>query len=290
MVIDLEWLQAPYHRFDYYRATVSGSQNTVLDQMITSLEPCFGMLEAVDFGPERFYRNSIRVMDTLGNVRFRLLFSDDQTCNVVSSGSASDIVARVVREFRHRPSRCDVRVDATGPDLWRRVERFTADFAKREGILRNVIANDGELRGDTIYLGSRTSQTFVRIYQKGLKEAVDFGLEPHQITDAMRGAVRFELEFKPQSPQAKQFAATARPAAFWGACSWSKRLASAMLRFECQRYVCQERKSSDTERALAHMGRQYAKHLETLLDRCDGDICQFGEEILKLARLIDGVE
>lgn len=281
------WSDGLNHRFDYYRATVYVDAQTFIDQALIDLEPAFGMLTVEETKKERFYDRGCAIFNASGDAVVRILFSTQSaSCNVRVAGSKSDIVARLIRSFSHSPSRVDVRVDGHAPDLWKRVVRHSKAFADKHSLKRVVYTNDGELNGDTVYLGARTSQCFLRLYQKGLKEAKDLGLDDESISEEMKGAVRFELEFKPQCQTAKDFAAKARPVEFWGSSDPMAAYARALLRVDAQRYVCTDRRPSDYQRALKHMGKQYSKHLEKLLEECAGDTCEFGERVLMLAGLL----
>lgn len=106
------------------------------------------------------------------------------------SGAAADTRSLLELPFSGVP-RLDVQVttwnEPSPSDVPRRVSRETvAARAGARGRPWKVAYIDGFGAGDTTYIGSRDSETFVRVYDK----AAETGTEEY------RGAVRYEVEFK----------------------------------------------------------------------------------------------
>jgi DNA relaxase NicK len=137
-----------------------------------------------------------------------------------------------------------------------------------------------EDHGRTIYLGSRNSQVFLRIYEKGKKYAAELGIP---LTDELRNWIRVEVEFKPQNRKSKSLASILTPDAIWGTSAWLADFAQEAFAMEAERININQRRESDQQRALRFMGSQYGGHLRALLNDLDGDLTAFGAAIADLA-------
>jgi DNA relaxase NicK len=196
----------------------------------------------------------------------------------------SPVVADTLREmFDHRPARIDGCRDISAPKLFDRLIRLTRRMAKD---YRLRWEPDGDWAtpdaGRTIYLGSRSSQVMLRIYEKGLEMAAKQGLP---VTDDLRNLVRCEVEFKPQNQTARRRAAVMPPDAIWGLTDWLVEFAGKVFTKEVGRVNVSERREADYERALRFMAEQYRAHLARLLDECGGDLDEFALAILRRAKL-----
>jgi hypothetical protein len=206
--------------------------------------------------------------------------------NVEAKGSYAPAVARLLRELKeHKPSRADVKRDATAPLLFQRLRELALAYAERFGLAFQEVANHDPDKGDTVYLGSRKSQAMLRIYQPGLKRAQEEGRTGELISDDERNAVRIELEFKPQKPRAKIAAATLSPDELWGVSPWIAEFAGEVFAMNVQPISIAERRESNRNRALRFMAAQYQAHLASLLEECGGDLELFGATIADLADL-----
>lgn len=261
--------------FDAYCATVHAHQDLVLDVLEQALMDA-GFKTFRDQGPPvRFYSGNALLLDDKGH---RLLSVRSGGSNpfpfVECKGVASPVVSAALREhFSHAPTRIDSSADRAHPDLFARLDRLCRVYERRFGVQLNRAGADPENpdRGSTIYLGSRKSQVFVRVYQKGLKLAEELQLAAADIPDDLRNWVRIEIEFKPQKRLAKRFATTATPLAIWGTSQWTRDFAMEALSIEAERVVVSERRESDHERALRHCATQYRSHLLRLRSECADD-------------------
>lgn len=205
---------------------------------------------------------------------------------VECKGDASELVCGFLRgTYDHRPARIDVAEDRRGERLFFQLIRLTKRIAKKYGLKwapwGDWVTPDA---GRTIYLASRQSQVFVRVYEKGLKYAHDLGLP---VTDELRQWIRIEVEFKPQNPKSKASAQTLTPDAIWGTSDWLIEFASEAFGMEAQKINIAQRRESDMQRALRFMGKQYGAHLSALFDQCDRDLAAFGAAVAHLAGLED---
>jgi DNA relaxase NicK len=201
---------------------------------------------------------------------------------VECKGEASPFVCGLLRErFDHRPARIDVAEDRRAQGLFHRLHRLSKRIAKRYGVQWRP---EGDWStpdaGRTIYLGSRSSQLMLRIYEKGILFCKQTGAP---LTDELRNWVRIEVEFKPQNQRARKLARTIEPAAIWGTSAWLADFAREAFAMEAERVNINQRRESDQQRALRFMGNQYGAHLQALLSELDGDLTAFGAAIADLA-------
>lgn len=271
---------------DAYNATVFCHP----DQLVADL---FCLLESAGMEPRQFdgpkvayYAHSKVVIDDKDKQLLMVKWGGSNPHPFVEcTGRASALVAWWLRSetsaYAHRPTRIDHAHD----------RRFTGDFEMLWAACQAFARAHGlkcEPGGDwatpdagrTIYLGSRKSQVYVRIYEKGLKYAHDLGLP---VTDELRQWLRFEIEFKPQTKRAKKLAPFIEPANLWGASQWTRAFAQEFLAMAPEPISIRERRESNTERALRAMGTQYSRHLRSLYEAVECDLEAFGAAVAELA-------
>jgi hypothetical protein len=161
---------------------------------------------------------------------------------------------RIVWPTQHRVSRADVAIDFEYPGAWDDLAGHALGLAEILGLDRMEIKGYG--KGDTVYIGSRSSVTYVRVYQKGKELFGKQGNPDH---------VRVELEIKPANRLGKERASTMRMQEFWGASEFTQE----MLR---KLQVCcipdrvklgSEWRDPEVERARRALIRQYWITIET---------------------------
>lgn len=265
--------------FDGYCATVFHAPDPLFDDL-------FCLMESAGYGPSvheggkvRFYAVNRLLVDSKGH---QLLAMKHGGANphphIDCTGRASQTLARYLRErYDHRPTRIDHAVDLRAPGLFDRLHRYAVGLCK-EHRLAGKPSGDWVTpdAGRTFYIGSRKSQVFVRIYEKGLEYANKLGLP---ITDELREWVRIEIEFKPKTDPAKLLAPSVEGPQIWGSTGWTNQLASEVLGMATQPVSIRERRESDRERALRYCFSQYGAHLRALFEELNGDPDAFGTYI-----------
>lgn len=236
--------------------------------------------------PGKWYGQNDLLVDKNGKRLVALYFGGENGRPLVQcTGHASPWIFALLRGgFAHTPSRIDACLDRHREGLFDEMIPISRGIARKYG-LGWYLPGDWETKdaGRTIQLGSRKSQSCLRIYEKGLEMAHKQGLP---ITDELRHLVRFEVEFKPQNPQARKMARTIQPAQMWGLTDWLTDFAQRAFEVEAERVKVTMRREADYERALRFMCRQYRTHLQTLLEECGGDLDRFAVEILERADLL----
>jgi hypothetical protein len=274
--------------FDAYCATAYQHQEIVVDHLFRALSEAGEGVSLQDGPPVRFYSGNTLLMDERGHRLAQVRFGGNPHPFVEAKGAPSPVIAQALRSLGdHSPSRIDSAFDRSGPELFAELTALARHFEKQFGLRLDWAgaAASNPDRGTTIYLGSRKSMVFVRIYQKGLKLAEEMGLVGDAIPDSLRHWVRIELEFKPQKKRAKQIAATLSPLDVWGVSQWTQQFAMDALSIEAERVTVTERRESNHQRALRFMAQQYRGHLDQLLRDCDGDYAQAMAVLVDLADL-----
>jgi hypothetical protein len=272
--------------FDYARATVLEAHPVmVLDHLQDGLSDLGRPVTRETGAAVKHYSEHVALTDRFGRVLADVFWGGQNgRPNVEAKGSNAVLVVPLLRSLGpHRPSRLDVKRDATAPGLFRQLRTRAGEFAAERDLRIRDIANNHPDRGDTFYLGGRQSQVTWRVYQPCLKRAEEEGRTGDEITPAERDAVRVELEFKPQKDRAKTVASAISPDDAWGVSMWSAELAGEVFSMNVQPISISDRRESDRNRALRFMATQYRSHLESLFNDCQGDVALLGSTLLDLA-------
>jgi hypothetical protein len=160
---------------------------------------------------------------------------------------------RIVWPTQHRVSRADVAIDFEYPGAWDDLAGHALGLAEILGLDRMEIKGYG--KGDTVYIGSRSSVCYVRVYQKGKELFGEHGNPDH---------VRVELEVKPGNKAGKERAALMDKDQFWGVSEFSvemlRKLEGGCMPERVK--LGSEWRDPDVERARRALIRQYWKTIE----------------------------
>ena len=263
-------------RFDWYRATVPAHPELILEAALSLSDT----MPAVEEGPGRFnYHRSLTVSERGERVATILHGGPNGHPNVEASGERAPALAALLRAMGpHRVTRCDVAIDLYGEDAFALTEQLAVTIAKEEGLACRKIASPlDRTAGETIYLGSRSSTLFARIYEKGKAEAAVYS---DVSTHALQRWVRCELEVKPQKDM-KAAAASMPPEAFWGCSAWATRLAQEAFAMSPEPIPFHPRRTASDDRAFAFMCAQYRNLLQRrCTERHGGDRLALAQEII----------
>lgn len=267
---------SPCAGFDAYCATVFAQPEALFDELRCLMESAGFEPQEVDGGKVPYYSVHRVLADEKGH---RLLALKSGGANphpfVHCTGRAAQVLAIHLRKtLGHRPSRIDHAVDLRARGAFDALHRYATALC-RDYRLSGRPAGDWVTpdAGRTFYVGSRASQVYVRIYEKGLKYAHDLGLP---VTDELRDWVRVELEFKPQSKGAKELASGLEGAQLWGSTQWTRQLAEEVLSMPTQPITLRVRRESNTDRALRFAAAQYNRAFSELWAQCGNDPAEFG--------------
>lgn len=113
----------------------------------------------------------------------------------------------------------------------------------------------------TLYLGSRKSESFARLYEKGKESPETYAA----------GTVRMEVQARPKGTERKAWAATATPHEVMSIPGWSGTLLS-LVDLDRLPPPPRSKRVSDLEGALEAMGSQYGRRVRELLALHGGDL------------------
>lgn len=259
-------------QFDWYQATLNASKDDVLEALsswqpyadLRPMKPCNGYTH----GAELVLGDNSLVSAFWGGV------NGDASTHCKATGRNSIAFAEFARSKfpDHQVSRADVAIDYQEADSFKRLSALLIKYAKgsrlKTGVAGDWIKGNG---GKTLYLGSRTSSAYLRLYEKGKQVGLD--ANPHW--------TRCELEVKPGKKDGKEWLATATPLEIWGASRWSIDIAALLDKAGIARApVGTVRHVSDDERTLHFMLKQYGPALEKLYQLSGEDKEAFADYIL----------
>jgi predicted Zn-dependent protease len=132
---------------------------------------------------------------------------------------------------------------------------------KRKHRIKGEKAGDWEDfpdEGRTLYLGAKSSVCRTRLYQKGLQPEYRHLGRVHW--------ARAELQVRP-AKEAKEAFSQLTPLEFWGASSWSRELAGAILQEHVDPHPAGTvYRLTERDRAVEWLCRQYGAHLLSLAE------------------------
>lgn len=193
--------------------------------------------------------------------------------HVVATGGDAPEVARTLR-LRvpgHAVSRADVKVDfCAGPRFFAETRDLIRSELRGRVTLTRYEEEAPKGTSETLYVGSRTSETRMRLYEKG-KESPD--LYPPD-------TVRMELQVRPAKAERKVLAGTLEPDDFWGFARWSRAVLEAVVGLGAPVLPPQHVRVSDVDRSLDAVALQYGKVFVRSLERHGGDLDAFARDLL----------
>lgn len=247
-------------RFDWYSATVRDDSVRVPALVeVLSLDLA---ASAVDDGPGRFgYASETILRGDAGDVLARVWHGGRQLWpSVHGSGSSAPGVAASLRaHWTHKVTRCDSAQDYDGEDAWERIYPVALALAD-ERHLRVSQAGDWHrgIDGRTLYIGSRKSPVFARIYEKGKQLGVSSTW------------VRVELQVRPNRDTGLRVAQM-EPEEVWGLSIWARELLGRLEGVDVPRVVMRTGSQGDDGRALGTLIHQYGAVISRLRGRLGSD-------------------
>lgn len=257
-------------RFDWYSATVRRSSYAGFSglRVADDLADFLGAVVEND-RPLHGYGDAVRLTSPEGETLARVMFGGCQTWPLVlGSGSGTGAAVRGLRELfpdDHWVTRADSALDLDRPGIWDELSAAALRFADDRG-LKVSMGGDwhrGE-GGRTLYIGSRSSTCFVRVYEKG-KQMQSLG-DPSASVDW----VRVELSMKPLRDH-RRAAATISASDLWGMAKWPRAFRRDVLDgFEVDAAYMREHRDTDHRRAMESLLRQYGPTLLREMERVGG--------------------
>lgn len=252
-------------RFDWYQATINDHPQHVLH----GLQEAFNGSQIEPCKPLNGYLHGHQLVRADGVVARVMSGGGNGHPNAWASGEHTETFQQCVRRQwgsgRHYVTRFDAAEDFEQPGAFDRLQLAALSIADR---LRLKVNHAGDwhraVDGRTIYIGSKKSDVFVRLYEKGkqLRAVVSKGAE-----DISADWVRLEAQVRPQK-DARLVAASCTPEEAWGFSSWTRTLCAEVLAMDVPRVNMHVWRESDDDRAFNFMVMQYG----AMLRRLKGDL------------------
>lgn len=257
--------------FDWYQATIPEHPLSVVDAVLNRLAPG-GQVEE---GRGRHnYHQAFTVRDRQGDRVALVLAGGNNGAhpNAAASGAAAAGFAGLVREAwpMHQVSRFDVAEDFCEPGAFEAAEAVCREVARERGISGRAIVPDDPSEGRTYYMGAKTSDVRVRLYDKTAETRARLAPERHaEIPDNW---ARLEVQVRPRK-EGRLVAAHVSPEQAWGFSGWTHELAQRAFALQVERITMQAGRETDHERAYRFMLRQYGNVLRQMFADLGGWDC-----------------
>lgn len=267
--------------FDWYSCTIDLSINTIMDGF-SSAYPCSTWERGR--GRNGYLYGADLLTPDAKNICRVFWGGDSQgtACFVESSGESAETFSRVVRRLFpvHRLSRADIACDFVDAGAWLSLSGLGVFLSKKFNLVNRYVGEHGAhdvdsplIPGRTLYVGSRSSVHYLRIYEKGKKECA---VSPDW--------VRFEMEFKPRGIARERYSSATH----------SEMLAATRQGADALRILfnglavrpCPAgsvRGLDDRERTLRALKKQYGNFIRLELERLGGDYSQLVQLLLEVA-------
>lgn len=240
-------------QFDYYSTSLKTPLTHCLDGLMASFGSQIIQSEPIPRYPEGFMHHETGI---------RMYSAPDRDPYLVASGSSALKGAEFCRSFApdHRPSRIDVAYDFDEKGGFDRIADLIVPLCRERRVSVCLFGdpdpNSG--KGRTWYLGSRTSDVRVRLYEKGLKEIGEGS------SDASANWVRMELQVRPRKDRRVK-ASIATEQELWGFAQWTREISEMVCQSSVPFVPDLSLRVPDYERAVTFMVHQYSKPMKAFV-------------------------
>lgn len=265
--------------YDWYSASID-------DRLDNFWSLCKSEFAGGGFGigkPMLGYTSCDKFMLANGEHVFSVYYGGESQGNrlfVVGTGSNAVLTADFLKRRYpgHHLVRADVAVDFNESGAWDSMYGFMIGLADKYGLQKSYIGEPGKEvgeceRGRTLYIGSRRSEFFWRLYEKGKKDNPD---QPDW--------VRLEFECKPSNKNKllRCVLAGVTPSDLFSYVCVGQDIKNAL---GCEilplsPVLNPPRSRTDFDRALLHVKKQYKATFTELMERCEGDCMRFASELM----------
>lgn len=249
--------------FDYYQGSVNATPDSVIPAFVERFD--FSAVDSAKAtnGYERaclIHRgdNKLVTIQWGGN-------TGDMT-QIKGTGQNAAQVAEIIRELypHHRLQRADVAEDYSEPDIFKTLTDHAIYLAEHYKLKLDQrgdwVRGDPMGKGRTLYVGSRQSPAFLRLYEKGKEKAVRSGSECADPDHS-----RAEIEIKPQNKQQGFALSRLEPRDYWRVTPFLNEYSKILFTTDMERIRLHNvTKLSDDERAFQMMLKQYGNVMARL--------------------------
>lgn len=259
-------------RWDYYSATIWERSSS---DVIAALRPALPQITRIEHekATQPGYEWQERGVDRFDKTVL-LVFGGGHNGypHVRATGERAEAVVPVLRHAypAHSVSRCDSAIDLRGEGCFDHLVDEGLEVVRDFGVKWDVRGDwrepsEREPSGRTFYIGSRQSTSFVRVYEKGLKELAGYLVVPG-VEPPSPHWVRVEVELKPQTREARRRAARLDKFAVWGCSAASRDMLRRVSSLDVERIFMREHRESDARRTIRYVAAQYGN---AFLELCD---------------------
>lgn len=272
-------------RFDWYSATIRHPFENFTKCVAAEFE--WALPESV----RPFTRYDRATEFKCGDDRVLRADFNDESGDVLVTAS-SDNAPRIAGYLRkhwpdHSVSRADVCEDYTGTGVFDQLDGLFVGVAVSEGLRLDQAGDWLRQNGRTRYIGSRSSSSMVRVYEKGwqqLDEAKKSGSGLPDDFDITR--TRVETQVRPQSRD-KKAASKYSVADIMAYATWTRKAHSLMAGFELAAPLKQLRSRSDHAKKMHHLAKQYGNTIRAELERCHGSFEALGASLFDQVQQVE---
>lgn len=250
-------------RFDWYQPTIPENPIVLVEELLARLAPGGEVREGRG---THNYRQSFTVLSRdRERVALVLAGGPNGDPNVTASGAACDAFVPLVRDRwpEHRVTRADVSEDFAAEGVYDTLEAACRDVVKAAAVKGRAIVPDDPADGRTYYMGAKTSDVRVRLYDKTAESRSH--LPPERHAEIPEHWARLEVQVRPRKDW-KGLAASLPPETFWGFARWTADLAATTLRLQVERMHMNPARETDHERAYRTLLEQYGRTFVRLLE------------------------
>ena len=242
--------------FDYYQAAVEASAEHVIPALLERYPHASLDHERATNGYERaclIHRGETKL------ARIQWGGNTGDMVQIKGTGENAPECASIIRDIwpDHRLQRADVCEDYSEEGVWETMSQYGLILAEQFSLKIDQrgdwTRNDKMGKGRTLYIGSRQSLAYLRVYEKGKERAVRSGgdcVDPHH--------VRAEAEIKPQNKVQGFALSKLEPRDYWRCSPWLNQYSTILFQTDMERIrLWNVRKQSDDDMAFEFMLKQY---------------------------------
>lgn len=249
-------------KFDYYAATLPELQYAPALEVLHALLP--GKLVDHQRG-RNGYTNYWTIEGPQGILCTFMAGGRNRCPNAFATGVHAPDFINAVRDHwpgNHNVTRVDAAEEFDDPGAWDKLSKTFLSVADQLGL---EVQHRGDfhrsVKGRTLYIGSRKSLCFLRLYEKGIKERADDPLNPLK---ASLDWIRLEVEIKPQHADDKLRASTLSPLEIWGFSPTSRAILEACCNSDVAKIPVTQAPRLNDARLLDHAVFQYGNLFERM--------------------------
>lgn len=241
--------------FDFYNANIDQDFKELVERLAHDLD-----LDIERGYPKYGYEKAVHLVR--GSTKHMFIQSGGSAVGTGTYTSANGHFANmffdwlVKNKIQYQLIRADVKIDLDGKEYFMQLANMLKKVALNHRLKTSCMGDWVQTNtGRTLYVGSRTSPVYCRLYEKG-----------HQYSFAS-DLVRLEFEIKPKK-QARHELARLPPSEFLNINRWVTELIAMMTQSQIKQSDLKLgtiHAPSDHERALAHLIKQYQKTLKKQL-------------------------